>query len=413
MKANLLNAPKIVYPVALVFSWLLLLGLSSCNDKAEIVPIISQVTPPSDGVGTRVEIAGMHFGSSVTDATVDFNGTPATIESVADTLIITQVPEGATSGKISVTIQGRRGSSSDDFVVLPGQWVLKSEFPGEKRFRPVTFSINGKAYVGAGTNSFVYFKDFYRYDPGADHWTQVSSLPGPARVNATVFVIGTKAYVGLGEPDGADGLGDLNDFYSYDPDADQWATIASFPDGGREMTPGFSIGDQGYVALGETVIRNDSFVYDMHKDVWDYDPGTDSWAKLTDDFPGQERDWSAGIGVGSFAYIGLGSYTSDFWRYDPSNNSWQGLADLPKYSDHQENTAVLDGKIFVVGSGAHCWMYDPASDTWQQYPSLPGSAVSTSVFSVGENLFVITVYYPSTQSGELKNDLYEFSLTTQ
>ncbi|MFQ5605996.1 MAG: DNRLRE domain-containing protein, partial [bacterium] len=81
-------------------------------------PIVSGFAPTSGAVATEVTITGSHF----TDATkVKFNTVAATTFSVAsDTQILATVPDGATTGKISVTTPAGTGVSASDFVVTTG-----------------------------------------------------------------------------------------------------------------------------------------------------------------------------------------------------------------------------------------------------------------------------------------------------
>src|SRR5207302_5383102 len=71
-------------------------------------------TRPLGSVGTRVTITG-HNLSGATE--VAFNGTPATIVSDTATEIVTVVPAGATTGRISVTTAAGTATSAGTFIV--------------------------------------------------------------------------------------------------------------------------------------------------------------------------------------------------------------------------------------------------------------------------------------------------------
>ncbi|MBV9865148.1 MAG: hypothetical protein JO316_07335, partial [Abitibacteriaceae bacterium] len=77
-------------------------------------PTISNFIPAAGPVGTTVTINGTHF-SGITAVT--FNGTAATFTVVSPTQITTQVPAGASTGRIRVTNAAGTGTSSTDFVV--------------------------------------------------------------------------------------------------------------------------------------------------------------------------------------------------------------------------------------------------------------------------------------------------------
>ena len=82
------------------------------------LPIISEITPLTGGVGTTVTITGENFGANISDNTVSFNGTTAIITASSTTSITTSVPSGATTGPISVTVSDGTVTSTSDFTVL-------------------------------------------------------------------------------------------------------------------------------------------------------------------------------------------------------------------------------------------------------------------------------------------------------
>jgi len=91
-------------------------GTRNCGGAAT-TPAISDFSPLSGPVGTSVTINGSGF----TGATgVSFNGTSVgagNFTVVSDAKITATVPQGATTGQISVTTPGGTGTSSADFTV--------------------------------------------------------------------------------------------------------------------------------------------------------------------------------------------------------------------------------------------------------------------------------------------------------
>lgn len=81
------------------------------------VPSITSLSPAYGQTGITVIISGINFGSSIGDNTVKFNGTMAVISAASSTQLTVVVPNGATSGKVSVTVDGVTGSSVADFLV--------------------------------------------------------------------------------------------------------------------------------------------------------------------------------------------------------------------------------------------------------------------------------------------------------
>ncbi|MEP4531525.1 MAG: IPT/TIG domain-containing protein [Cyclobacteriaceae bacterium] len=91
----------------------------SCNDddkgNGTPIPAVTSVSPVSGMAGDEITISG----SNLAEATaVHFGTISASIVSNSDTEIIATVPEGATTGKVSVTTAGGVGISPSDFTVI-------------------------------------------------------------------------------------------------------------------------------------------------------------------------------------------------------------------------------------------------------------------------------------------------------
>lgn len=79
-------------------------------------PAITLFSPASGKVGAKVTILGKNFlGTS----SVAFNGIPAAFQVRSTTVLVTQVPSGATTGPITITNAGGSGVSKTNFTVLP------------------------------------------------------------------------------------------------------------------------------------------------------------------------------------------------------------------------------------------------------------------------------------------------------
>jgi len=92
------------------------LGLLVPSTALAAAPVVSSFAPASGIVGTAVTLSGSGFTGA---NAVKFNGTGATYSVTNDTTIATSVPNGATTGKISVTTGGGTGTSSTSFKVKP------------------------------------------------------------------------------------------------------------------------------------------------------------------------------------------------------------------------------------------------------------------------------------------------------
>ena len=79
---------------------------------------ITGFTPTSGAVGGTVRITGTNFSTTPANNTVKFyNNVTALVTSSTSTSIMTTVPAGATTGPISVTVNGLTGTSATNFTV--------------------------------------------------------------------------------------------------------------------------------------------------------------------------------------------------------------------------------------------------------------------------------------------------------
>lgn len=137
-------------------------------------------------------------------------------------------------------------------------WTQKADFPGSARYDAVSFSVDGKGYIGAGYDGN-YLKDFYSYDPQSNIWTQMRDITDTSdddyddeyvsiiRAHANTFVIDNVAYLTCGEN------GSLMSYtWKYYPDTDLWEEVHSFKGSARTQAVSFSNGEKGFVATGKS-----------------------------------------------------------------------------------------------------------------------------------------------------------------
>ncbi len=118
-------------------------------------PTITNISLTSGPVGTTVIITGTNFsGTSLLNNTVKFNGVTATVLDATSTTITTQVPAGATTGIISVSVGSNTATSGSNFTVT---------LPTITSFAPTsgpigtTVIITGFNFNATPSNNIVYF----------------------------------------------------------------------------------------------------------------------------------------------------------------------------------------------------------------------------------------------------------------
>ncbi|MBI4469092.1 MAG: PD40 domain-containing protein [Acidobacteria bacterium] len=81
-------------------------------------PIVTSLQPSSGGPGTKVEIEGQFFSAGrPKENVVTFGGVQAAVSEVTETRIVTQVPEGAMTGRVIVTTPWGKTSGDHIFTV--------------------------------------------------------------------------------------------------------------------------------------------------------------------------------------------------------------------------------------------------------------------------------------------------------
>src|SRR5689334_25410056 len=101
-----------------------------------------------------------------------------------------------------------------------GVWTQLTDFGGTARDSAIAFSIDGKGYIGTGSDAGVRTSDFWEYDPSTNTWTRKADFPGAPIWLATGFSIGSKGYIGTGTVNNAPGS--KRWFAEYDPATDTW-----------------------------------------------------------------------------------------------------------------------------------------------------------------------------------------------
>ena len=93
--------------------------------------LVNETQPESGAPGTTVRIYGVGFSTTITDNTVEFGGTQATINSATSTVLSVQVPSGP-NGPVDVTV-----TTPDSSVTIPNPFVVttggEASFPSAEK----------------------------------------------------------------------------------------------------------------------------------------------------------------------------------------------------------------------------------------------------------------------------------------
>lgn len=196
-----------------------------------------------------------------------------------------------------------------EYLPTTNTWEAKTPCPASFAYSH-GFTINDKYYIGPenGTNKV------YSYDFEGDSWSEVASYPGQDCRAQVTFSANGKGYIGLGTYVFG---GVLGEFYAYDPTTDSWSQKASLSPV-SDQSCATSINNEGYVF---NVGQNGQSVYK-------YNEALDEWEFLST-HPGDRIANSTFIGLNGAAYLVFGERTlsggnspsQQIWRYIPSSVS--------------------------------------------------------------------------------------------
>jgi len=291
--------------------------------------------------------------------------------------------------------------SSDDEDDDPDEWVRGSDFEGLPRSGAAGFTIGNYSYLatGYGTNSNR-FVDAWRFDPSSQSWDQIQNFPGEARNNAVGFELNGKGYVGLG----TNSSKMYSDFYQYNPSTNEWTKIADFPGNARYGAVAFTLNGAAYVGTGRDADGQD------FNDFFKYTPSESggSWTKINS--TPNKRSFAFAFVLGDLAYLGGGTSNNQnvatFYAFD--GTQWIEKEPLADRDDDDydydirrlsPSTFVLNGTAFMTGglssySGSAIsttWRYVPAGDYWEEHQTFGGSARHQAIsFVHGDQAYVVT-----------------------
>lgn len=295
-------------------------------------------------------------------------------------------------------------------LIAQDSWTPKAPFPAAGRYQSATFVIGDKFYMGCGVNDNGYLSDFWEYDPANDLWTQKSDFPGGARTAATGFSIGNKGYICFGAYSNWTWYKDV---WEYDPTSDSWTRKNDFPGHERYSAQAFVIGSMAYVGTGAYRLNRESTT-DYYNDFWEYDPAADNWIQKTN-VPEVGRTNALALEIDGKGYIGFGFYfydtrKKDWWQYDVATDIWTRKADYPGEPRFEPAGFSMNKKGYV-GTGynygflSDFWVYNPVRDEWVQKANFAGTPRYEAIgFAIGNKGYMgmgsESIYY---------QDLWQYS----
>ena len=153
-------------------------------------------------------------------------------------------------------------------AILSQNWTTSSNFIGDGRHHPITFSNDNYGFVVSGS----YLTDVFKYDKFNDSWTQLQDFPGSGRGYSYAVSIGDLAYLGFGSTDNGTFP---TDWWQYNMTNDTWTQLSNFIGDGRNHPAMVAVNNKIYVGCGSNDNGNLG-------DWWEYDVLLDSWSQKSD-----------------------------------------------------------------------------------------------------------------------------------
>lgn len=166
-------------------------------------------------------------------------------------------------------------------------------------------------------------------------------------------------------------------------------------------------------------------MYHYYKDLWEYNPVTDSWTQKAN-FPGAAIYEGVGFAIGNYGYVGTGIDSSfnrynQFYKYDPVSNTWSSIAALPTTPRYEAFAASSATKGYVGLSHSiydnfypkDLWEYNPSTNTWLALPDLDTTKVFASACVIQNKLYILGgCVFPYVGDSSGSADVIQFDLNT-
>lgn len=298
--------------------------------------------------------------------------------------------------------------SCANFLQAQDSWIQRDSVNGSGKSAGAVFTLNDDAYFLTGLDQFGFKRSMVSYDISQDDWDDELSLGGAAgdglnRGSAIAFSVGGYGFCGLG----TGSVDYFKDLWKFDPVSNTWTQMADFEGTARREAVAFTVGEDAFVGTGIDASG-------LTNDFWQYDYEFNNWVQIAD-FPGTPRRDAVAISMGGQGYVGTGidasTYKADFWAYYPLTDSWDQKADFPGTPRHGSvgfglfpTAFICTGEDNTFTYKKDTWEYNYFSDSWTQRSNFPGPGRAQAIAVVVQGrAFVGTGY-----NGTLFDDFYEY-----
>ena len=307
-------------------------------------------------------------------------------------------------------------------------------------------------FFGLGRNAGQCYCDVYRFDSRTGEYKQIRDFPGNSRWGVAAFIlnytdIDSKTnmqylYVGLGcsDPQGKNNY--ETDFYVYDIKKGSWKEVRSnfkdhlgesFTGNPRTGSVSFSLGDLGFVGLGENAsgaCHKDFYVFLMERDNNNIpNPTRGYFYTMTQPFEYGELTGASTFTINDNVYIvggkdNNGNYHNDLIHcilQEGSTNDdapyffrWEKKRQFPG-NPRAFGTAMAVNGYGYFGTGENSkglysdfYRYDPTSDSWSQRADYYKKVSHSFAISGNDRCYIGAGYVGENSDDKYINNLWEY-----
>ena len=267
------------------------------------------------------------------------------------------------------------------------------------RASAVAGALNSKGYVFGGRDANgTYLNDLWEYDPQADTWTSINTFPGKARVKAVMIAEGDALYVGLGfsgERVYVDSCY-LKDLWRYTPADGQWTALTPCPFRNTVNGVPYIVDRKLYLVFSTGwSYSNDVMAYDLISDRWDSIP--DHGHRAESCFAG------AGAKCAGRCFFGTGlrkENLKQWYEVDLATDQWTRRKSIPGKGRELCAYSATDAYIYLFGgryfggerTGGEVFSeylrYSVQNDQWERCGTMPfGCGENMVSFAIGRNVY--------------------------
>jgi len=330
-------------------------------------PELSSI-PQSGNINDVVSIVGKNFHPVLSKNQVSFEGNPAKLNSGNTSQFSLNVPNGPYPNRTASFVL----KVLDYEITYPvafdvkDKWIMvNNKVPFSEYTNSGSFKINNVAYVISGSKDFLDYKKYvWKFNPVDFSW-QKTEIPF-SFTTAIVAASGNKAYLYI--------TADSDNFWEYDPSANQWSKKTNYPSNIRQSSAMFSIGGDVYLGMGRNPLPFAQFQPD--NSFYKYNVSANRWEKETD-YPTEsgngERIIPSTFILEDKVYLGCGSTNTgavQFHSYSPKTKTWTKLNDFPD-ARYMTTAFTYSGNGYIAtgttvgGSPTRVYFkYDVAGNKW-------------------------------------------------